>query len=209
MILIDKGPMTNAIKKRNLLAVRATKALAGIFLFPFFRVQTSGSENISENGSFVLLVKHQRWEDIPLLGLSVKRELYYVAKSELFANPISRCYISSIGGVPLDRKNPARSHSSIGLITEFLRDGEGIVIFPEGTYFKGHMGPIRVGLIKHIISSVPAIFIPVGFEYSGRRWRRSVQIRIGKPIRGEGINDLNRLVDYAGREISRLSGLDL
>ena len=212
--------MYGPIIKRKQLAVKATKSIAKVVLSPFFRIKVSGSENIPEEGAFVLLVKHQRWEDIPLLGISVKRQLYYIAKSELFINPVLGWYISSIGGIPLDRKKPSKSRNSMELMIDLLRIDEGIVIFPEGTYYNRCMGPIHLGVIKMILSRLPAAFIPegidsipvdiyfipVGIEYAQRIWRRPVEIRIGKPIMGKGVSDLKGIADYSLKEISRLSG---
>jgi 1-acyl-sn-glycerol-3-phosphate acyltransferase len=70
-------------------AVWITRAVGRILLSPFFCLETEGIENLPQKSAFVLLPKHQRWEDIPLVGLATPRPLYYIAKYELFKNPVS------------------------------------------------------------------------------------------------------------------------
>ena len=61
-------------RKKGLLQV--FKFLARILLLPFFRLETDGLHNLPRDSAFILLPKHQRWEDIPLLGLATPRPLY-------------------------------------------------------------------------------------------------------------------------------------
>ena len=83
--------------------------VARTFLFPFFRLNITGKENLPRKSAFVLLPKHQRWEDIPLLGLSTPRPLYYLAKHELFKNALGNWFFRGLGGVPLNRERPLES----------------------------------------------------------------------------------------------------
>jgi hypothetical protein len=78
---------------------RLTRIIARLLLAPFFRVVVSGLENLPAESAFILLPKHQRWEDIPLLTLATPRRLYYVAKHELFKNPLGSWYVTSLGGI--------------------------------------------------------------------------------------------------------------
>ena len=136
----------------NLFIFRLVKIIASFVLRPFFHVHTSGLANIPEKGAFILLPKHQRWEDIPLIGISVHRPLYYVAKGELFRNPIQGWFISSLGGIPLNRQHPLKSRNSLRLVMEILGEGKGVVLFPEGTYYRGHMGAGQAGLIRMVLT---------------------------------------------------------
>ena len=71
-------------------AVWIIKGVSRIVLGFFFRLKlkTEGKENIPGNSAFVLLPKHQRWEDIPLLGLACPQPLYYVCYGEaIYSEP--------------------------------------------------------------------------------------------------------------------------
>ena len=174
---------------------------------PFFSLKTEGIENIPRKSAFVLLPKHQRWEDIPLVGLAVFRPLYYVAKHELFKNPFSRYFLESLGGISLNRKSPLRSRHSLNKVIELLKKGDGVVVFPEGTYHKGTMGPGRSGVIRLIISRLDLPFVPAGINYSSGRYRTTVSIKFGKPSHAGPETSVNEFMGLMMNEISRLSGL--
>ena len=184
-----------------------TKTVGRAFLSPFFYLKTYGVEYLPQNSAFILLAKHQRWEDIPLLGLATPRPLYYVAKSELFSNALSNWYLRALGGIPLNRQRPLESRNSFKSLILFLREGEGAVVFPEGTYYRNRMGPGRVGMVRLILSRLSLPFIPVGIRYSRERFRTMVQISYGSPFFSEPETSPRSLVNHMMREIARLSGL--
>lgn len=182
---------------------------ARILLFPFFCLKTSGKENLPQKSAFVLLPKHQRWEDIPLLGLSTPRPLYYLAKHELFKNPLSNWFFRGLGGVPLNRERPLESRKFLRHMIEILGKGEGFVVFPEGTYCRGRLGPAHVGVIRLILSQLELPFIPVGINYLRNGWRVAVTINFGKPVYGYSRSSANEFLDLVMADIARLSGLQI
>jgi 1-acyl-sn-glycerol-3-phosphate acyltransferase len=192
---------------RKAAVLRFTKMLAKVCLFPFFQLSTEGLCYLPRKSAFILLPKHQRWEDVPLLNLAIPRPLYYVAKHELFLNPLSRWYISSLGGIPLNRVRPLESRQSMRAIVEVLRNDEGLVVFPEGTYYPGAVGPGRSGLIRIIRSRARVPFSPVGIEYSGKRGRTLVKIRLGGPLAADQAVEERDFLAQVMKEIARLSGL--
>ena len=184
-----------------------TKAAARVFLPFFFEIHVAGQENVPRRGSFILFPKHQRWEDVPLLGLAVSRPLSYVAKIELFLNPLSNWFISSLGGIPLDRRRPLASRRSIRVLLDVLKAGSGLVIFPEGTYFRNRMGSGHVGLLRLIYSRIRVPLIPVGIRYSREGMRRSVDIQFGKALHWESSTEPGEFLSMAMAQIATLSGL--
>ena len=190
-------------------AVRITRLAGRIVLSPFFSLKVEGTENIPRESAFVLLPKHQRWEDIPLLGLGSPRALYYVAKFELFRNPISSLVLRSLGGIPLNRQRPMESRDSLISVIEHLKKGEGVVIFPEGTYYRNRMGPGHSGMIKLILSRLSLPFIPVGISYIPRGLRTLVRIRFGKSSYVDSEVSANTMVEFMMKEIAQLSELSL
>ena len=189
--------------KRRPIIFWLAKLVAQIVFPFFFKINAVGLEYLPQDGSFILLPKHQRWEDIPILGLVVQRSLYYIAKYELFINPVSSFFISSMGGVPLNRKKPRESQREIINMLDKLLDGEGVVIFPEGTYFEGHMGPGKTGLLRMIKSNLAFPFIPVGINigrWAQKRFKDFGDRTVGKTCR-EKLKRSNREIfnpDYEG-----------
>ena len=198
--------MIPPVRERNDNIVWLTKHLSRLCLSPFFRIQTEGLENLPVRRSFILTPKHQRWEDIPLLSISAPRPLYYIAKEELFINPFTRWVLSSLGGLPVNRSRPLESRESFKRMMKCLKAGEGVVIFPEGTYFKDKVGPGRSGLIKMIRSRESIPFIPVGINYAKTGRPTRVRIRIGKPVRDDPSMTAAAFMGRIMKDIERLSG---
>ena len=186
---------------------RATKAFGNLFLLRLFRLETKGLENLPHDSAFVLLPKHQRWEDIPLLSLATPRPLYYVAKHELFATFISNWFLRSLGGIPLNRKRPLESRRSLQAIIEYLKEGEGMVVFPEGTYYRNRMGPGHPGIVRLILSRLSLPFIPVGMSYANQKGRVLVRICFGEPSYGDSSVRANEFFAHIMARIATLSGL--
>jgi len=194
------------VKERKDSILHLMKIIVRPILYPFFQIKTCGADNIPKDSAFILLPKHQRWEDIPLLGLATPRPLYYIAKDELFLNPLSGWFFSSLGGIPLNRKRPLKSRSSLRMMMQFLKKSEGLVIFPEGTYFRGRVGPGHAGLIRMIRSRVGLPFIPVGLRYSNRKIRSVVNINYGEPIYENNDKGNQAFINNIMKEVARLSG---
>ena len=207
MRIARKGLERASVKTINSLVYFIIKAAARIFLAPFFEIRVIGQENLPERGAFILLPKHQRWEDIPLLGLASPVPLYYVAKNELFLNRLSNWLMRSLGGIPLDRRRPMGSRSSIKTVVGLLKEGAGVVVFPEGTYYRNCVGSGHVGLIRLIHSRIEVPFVPVGIRYSGKGVRKRVEIKFGKTVSWESSTEPEEFLASAMKEIRVLSGL--
>ena len=199
--------MIPLVRKRKSPIYRLTRIITKISLSIFFQIKTDGVRYLPISSAFILLAKHQRWEDIPLLGLATPRPLYFIAKYELFLNPVSGCLLSALGGVPLNRDRPLESRRSLKDMIEHLKKGEGIVIFPEGTYYKNKMGPGHVGLIRMVLSRFTVPFIPVGIKYSGYGGRTMVRVNFGRPVYEDSSRRAVQLLNQIMKEIARLSGL--
>ena len=207
MSVTRKGLERGSAKRINSLVYSIVKGVARIVLAPFFETHVAGRENVPQTGSFVLLPKHQRWEDIPLLGLASPVVLYYVAKNELFRNPLSNWFMTSLGGIPLDRRRPLASRNSIKAIVGLLKGEAGVVVFPEGTYYRNRMGLGHAGLIRLIHSEIEVPFIPVGIRYSREGMRRRVDIKFGKALYRESSTEPEVFLAAAMKAIRFLSGL--
>jgi 1-acyl-sn-glycerol-3-phosphate acyltransferase len=192
---------------RNAWVFYIIKSLARIMLAPFFHIKATGSENLPQDRAFILLVKHQRWEDIPVLSLATSRPLYYIAKYELFKNVLSNWFFISMGGIPINRQRPLESRRFLQATIELLEKGEGVVIFPEGTYYRNKMGPGQTGIVRFVRSRLALPFVPVGINYSSPGGRILVRINFGKPFYANSTLPADAFVNSMMEKIARLSGL--
>jgi 1-acyl-sn-glycerol-3-phosphate acyltransferase len=195
------------ITKRYPLLHLIILAAARVVLAPFFELHVEGRNNLPERGSLILLPKHQRWEDIPLLGLASPVPLYYVAKKELFTNRLSDRFMSALGGIPLDRSRPMESRASIRTVVELLKGEAAVVVFPEGTYCRNAMGSGYVGLIRLIHSQIEVPFIPVGIRYAQQGMRRRVDVKFGRTLSWDSSKRPEAFLATAMAQIKALSGL--
>ena len=183
--------------------------LVRVLLTPFFRIEVEGLKNLPRDRAFILLSKHQRWEDIPLLSLATPRPLYYIAKYELFKNALSNRFFSALGGIPLNRQRPLESRRFLEATIELLEKGEGVVIFPEGTYYRNKMGPGQTGMVRFVLSRLELPFIPVGIRYAVNGWRTRVRIHFGKAFQTDATLAADTFVNRMMKEIAALSGLTI
>ena len=199
--------------KRNSFVYSVTKRIARLVFSIFYQIETESKEVLSGHGPAIILPKHQYWTDIPIISLTFKPLLYFVAKKELFEYPLIRSYLSLLGGIPVDRKQSIRTLDSFRHLFFLLRAGEKIVIFPEGTYFRDAVGSGKSRLLQMILRFQSELkhqipFIPVGIRYGKRvGWRRRVEICIGHPLFAESESDAISLTHQVMEEISHLCGL--
>jgi 1-acyl-sn-glycerol-3-phosphate acyltransferase len=153
-------------------------------------LQVEGLEHLPPSGPAIICPKHQRWEDIVAVSLALPPPLYFIAKAELFVTPGQREFLRALGGVPVDRRNPRATLSSFRRLLPILQQKAYVVLFPEGTYVPGRVGPGKHRLIQMLLKLqerdglglLP--FVPVGVSYDSRPrssgW--GVQVRIGRPL---------------------------
>jgi 1-acyl-sn-glycerol-3-phosphate acyltransferase len=180
-------------------------------------LKVEGRANLPPSGPAILLPKHQFWTDIPIVALAAWRPLNFIAKQELFVYPVVRHFLSSLGGVPIDRLNPMKSLDSFRYVEQLLKKGEWIVLFPEGTYYRHAVGEGKHRFIQRILrvqkkmgwqgdQAIP--FIPLGIRYQERNFRTAVQVKIGRPIYSRAESEGQEFTRRIMAEIAKLSGLD-
>ncbi len=122
----------------------------------FFRYEAVGGENIPESGPFLLASNHASYLDPPLVGLGVRRQIYFLAKKELFNTPLGLIF-RAFNAIPVDRDRMERQ--TLKQMLGLFKKGEGLLIFPEGT--RSDDGSLKeakqgVGLITYL-ARVPVI----------------------------------------------------
>jgi 1-acyl-sn-glycerol-3-phosphate acyltransferase len=89
-------------------------------------------ENIPEKGAVIIAGNHVSLLDPPTLGVACrKRPVCFMAKSELFANPLFAFIIKNLGAFPVKRGMSDRSAVKNALT--ILSEGRVLGMFPEGT----------------------------------------------------------------------------
>jgi 1-acyl-sn-glycerol-3-phosphate acyltransferase len=186
--------------ERSFRAVLPVYLLAATISWPVvkvgFRLRARGTEHLPEGG-FVLAANHtSNFDPWPLaLPLFPRRQLRFMAKSELF-NPILKPILLGGGAFPVRRGEA--DLEAIRRAVELVRDGEIVVMFPEGTRrrkglrkkheARAHTGAARIAL------SADAPLVPAAINGTDRLSRLGpLRVAYGPPI---------PLDDLRGQEIS-------
>ena len=177
-----------------------------------YRLRVQGLEHLPLSGPAIICPKHQRWEDIPMVGAALPLPLHYIAKAELFRYPFIRELLGAWGGVPVDRERPRATLSSFKRLLPLLQQGAYIVLFPEGTYVRGAVGPGKHRLIQMLLKLqhrdglglLP--FIPVGVSYLPQTWGYRVEVSLGPALYAARPKQAPDLTSGLMQQIARLSG---
>jgi len=88
-------------------------------------------DRVPMEGPIILAANHQSNIDPPVFGVSVRRELHFFAKKELFDKFLIGWWVRKHNSIPVRRGvyDPA----SFSLVEEALGKGGGLIMFPEGT----------------------------------------------------------------------------
>ncbi len=153
--------------------------LVYIFNLVVFRVEKNGEENIKEKGAYLICANHRSNWDAPILVSNLKRKVYVMAKAELFKNKFIKWFGRKCCVFPV--KRGMRDIESIKYSLNLLKDGEILVIFPEGT--RNGMeknGKAQNGVAYMTIrTGVPVI--PVGIQGEMKPFKK-VKLNIGEPL---------------------------
>ena len=128
------------------------------FTTRYFGLKGVGAENIPKTGPFVVVSNHASFLDPYVSGFtSPDREVYFMAKEELFHNPIFGWIISQCGAFPVKRGQ--RDEAAIQQFHDFIHAGKPVVIYVEGTRtLDGNLHPAKKGAGRLLYNAkVPVI----------------------------------------------------
>ena len=95
-----------------------------------YRFKTVNADNIPSEGGVIIASNHIANSDPPLMGLSSKRRMYFMAKVELFKNKFFGALIRALGAFPVERG--AGDGKAIKTGEDLIREGNVMTIFIEG-----------------------------------------------------------------------------
>ena len=100
-------------------------------LWLIYRPKVFGNKkNLRLKGGVIFIANHRALYDPLLLVVSSPRIIHFMAKKELFDNPVGRVFFKSLFVFPVNRKTA--DMKSIRQSLKLLRDGKAFGIFPEG-----------------------------------------------------------------------------
>ena len=192
---VDVAPSTMGARRPD----RATPIYAGMrvlvnaVLGLGFRFRAYGVERVPRDGGLLMLSNHQSYLDPPILGAKLPRPMAYLAKSELFRNPVFGWGIRQLNAFPV-----RQGKGDVGAMKESIRllqAGWLLNIFPEGGRTSdGELNPAQKGA-GLIIRRAGVKVLPTVIDGSYDAWPKDRRLPRPHPIRvlyGEPV-DLSHL----------------
>jgi 1-acyl-sn-glycerol-3-phosphate acyltransferase len=153
-----------------------------------YRVRVHDERNVPMTGGAILLANHQSHFDPPAIGAVVRRRLNFVARKTLFKWPWS-LHIGALDAIPLDQEGVGAS--GIKETLRRLRNGEAVLLFPEGSRsWDGEITPMMPGICA-LARRCRVPLVPVGIAGAFEAWPRGtprpklsgvIHIQFGPPF---------------------------
>ena len=151
-------------------------------------LKVEGSERVPRQGGVVLACNHPGGMDSFVLGYSSPRQVFYMAKRELFnVHPVMTYLLYRVGAFPINRG--ASDTAAIQFSVDLLKQGRVVGMFPEGTrnrgkpLRRGKSGAVRIA----IDAGVPVVPVAVlGIPHLHSNWynpfrRTNLTVQFGEP----------------------------
>lgn len=138
----------------------------------------------------VLVVNHASYVDSLLISALLLEPHRFGAKAELARVPLLGGYLRKMGTLFIERSAPGQSTAEVGRITDALRGGDSVVLFPEGTFTGAtglrafHLGAFEAAAAARVPVIAVALRGTRDVMRDGRRLprRAPVQAVIGPPL---------------------------
>lgn len=148
---------------------RIVVAIVRPIAFVLFPYKMIGKENIPQtDGPMIVCCNHISMIDPVYMLLAFRRPIFFMAKDELFKNPVLAFIFKHLFGVfPVNR-----GHGDTGAVAtslSILENGQLLGIFPEGTRSKtGKLGPAKSGTVLIAAKAQVPIYPCAIFSKSGQ-----------------------------------------
>ncbi|HET8863793.1 MAG TPA: lysophospholipid acyltransferase family protein [Solirubrobacterales bacterium] len=151
-----------------------------------YRVRAIGVENVPKTGPLLLAPNHFSQMDHFFVGLYLRRQIRFMAKSQMFGPPLLT-YVYKHGGVFPVRRG---QHDEEAFRTAFtiLDQGGMLLVYAEGGRSRSTaLGEPKPGIGRIALESgVPVVPVAVYGSARVRRWKRfrfpKVTVQFGEPI---------------------------
>ncbi len=150
-----------------------------IYYSTFYRRGKHNNQVVPSEGTVILCANHRYWNDPFFLAMCVKRPLHFLAKKELFDNPIKKWVMEHLYAIPVSRDG--NDAYSLKKSYEVIKSGEILCIFPEGTRNPGdELADFKPGIAALAIRTKTPI-IPAYIK-NGYKYFADVDVYFGEPF---------------------------
>lgn len=154
------------------------RVLLSIYYTIIKRVKVVGRKNIPSKGPVLLYSNHPTNTDMILISGFVRRQVHYMAKEELFKNPILALFFKSLGVFPVKRGKG--DVGAVKTVYKLLDQGKVVGVFPEGTRTPKKNPKLNKGGAAMMALRSGAPILPVAVEWNKTFFGRP-KIVFGEP----------------------------
>jgi 1-acyl-sn-glycerol-3-phosphate acyltransferase len=135
----------------------------------FWRIKYIGLENVPPSGGFIIAANHQTYMDPFWIGFPISRPIRFLAWNKIFDWPIAGKLAGLLGAWPLEIEGS--DPTAIRRSLQWLKNGGGVVIFPEGGRGlpNGTMIRFKPGAVRMAIEADVPI-LPVTIRGAHKVW---------------------------------------
>lgn len=180
-------------------AIRPGRAISKLLSTGLYRLTVYGRRYIPAEGPVILAINHRNFLDGPVVFGACPRPARFLVKAELFRGPLG-VLLRQIGQIPVRRGTPDRG--ALRTCLGWLRQGQVVGVFPEGTRGAGDFGEVRHGLawlaLRAQAPVVPVVCFGIVESLRDRRlpkFRSKVDVVFGEAF------DVTALGDRASRRV--------
>lgn len=167
-------------------AVRPGRLLARVLSTSVYNLRVHGRRHVPATGPVILAINHRNFLDGPVVFGTCPRPARFLVKAEMFKGPLGSI-LRQAGQIPIRRGTPDRA--ALMTCLNWLRRGEVLGVFPEGTRGDGDFGNTRHGLtwlaLRARAPVVPVVCFGIVESMRGRKapkLRSKVDVVFGAPF---------------------------
>ena len=108
-----------------------SRFLVLVFSKVWFRIRCEGADRLPKDGGVLLVANHSSYLDPGMVGITATRWVGFLAQAGLASLAPCRWWLSQVGVTLIDRDAPSKQ--AMRLISDCLKAGEVVGLFPEGT----------------------------------------------------------------------------
>lgn len=178
-----------------------------LYFIVVYRVKVEGTENIPRDKAQPLIYcgNHRNYADPPLIVVTAKRHVRFLAKEELRKNPFFAFLGVVFDGIYV--KRDSKDVTALKTTLKALKNGESIALFPEGTRNGMEKGQKAKDGAAFFAVKTGAKVIPVGIR-GGEKPFKKMYITYGKPLdfSNRSKDELDEITEEIMEKIVELSG---
>lgn len=145
-------------------------------------LEIQNKEKLPQNENYILVAPHRTWWDPLYLAVAARpKKFAFMAKEELFKNPIIRFILVHANAFPVNRQKPGPS--AIKTPVKLLKNTDlSLIMFPSGSRYSSELkGGMTVIARMAKVRIVPCVY-QGPLTLGGLFLRKKVIVRFGDPI---------------------------